>query len=710
MFSSGNVLPVKIQPPLLRPLAYRVLSKKYGLNIKSDGLTALAEFVGKSFGMQWKLNNVTLQFLEKFAVVWRQQERGVFIDEQGVKDVITEMREREKVNSATTAATAGNGAGALEESSKKQKQSTLDKLLGRETQEDSAEQDTEQYAGQNLAAVSPISASVSVIDDAEERETTAEEEEDQLDWKDYFKIINASEQPKYTYDPVKLQFVFSSIASDDTEKAMQKFKLPDIEFKISLYATRLYLVRDRVLRNENFQKSDDFNPLSSIVAMKEDLTSTGSLPKLFTSMSITQIKNLAGRDGQNFLLLGLLAQNARGNWSLEDPSGTVEIDISQAVPTNGLYYVPGCIVLVEGLYFTVGNRFHVSAMTHPPGEKRETTLEAIGNLDLLGIHSSSSSNFVPRLDADLKVRLHLLERELVEHKFTFLGGDIFLDEMSTFAALRKALMIFENDPPTVIVFYGSFSAVPVHASMSSKNVSSTTQYKKNFDRLADLFAEFENVSQNSTLIFVPGINDPWGSMVSLGAAYSWPLQPLSPEFIQRMRKVCKNVILASNPTRIAYLSQEIVIVRDDMTDRFKRHSVPFPVIEATEQESELDAMKVEDARSQEKISISQLVKHRDQLPARIKESRKLVKTILDQGQISPFISNIRPIVWNLDQALSLCPIPSTLVICDTSAPPFDLTYNGCKSINAGKFVVGKKARYVEYRPSLKKTQQEEIIF
>ena len=71
MLASGNVLPVKISPPLLRPMAYRVLSKKYGLNIKSDGLAALSEFVGNTFGMDWKRSPDTLQFLENFDCVWR---------------------------------------------------------------------------------------------------------------------------------------------------------------------------------------------------------------------------------------------------------------------------------------------------------------------------------------------------------------------------------------------------------------------------------------------------------------------------------------------------------------------------------------------------------------------------------------------------------------------------------------------------------------
>lgn len=708
MFSTGNVLPVKIQPPLLRPLAYRVLSKKYGLNIKSDGLSTLADFVGKSFGIDWKKNNVTLQFLEKFALIWKQQERGVFIDEQGVKDVVSEMRERDKASSApiTGAKIVEQEDGEnLSKITTKHKQSTIDRLVSHGESSPAPAAQGELADADVLQGVSPLPVP---IEDTSEQESSGVQEEE-LDWRSYFKVINASEQPKYSYDPRKLQFVFTP-GLQSTANELHKFKLPDIDSDLSIFSTRFYLIRDRIQRNENFQQSDSFNPLSSIITMQQDLTKSEDLAKLSASMSITQIKNLAGRDGQNFLLLGLLCKNSKGCWSLEDPSGTVEIDISQAVPTKGLYYVPGCIVLVEGIYFTVGNKFHVSSMTHPPGEKRDETLEAIGNLDLLGIHGSLNSNFVPRLDKDLKIRLHLLEKELVDHRFIFLGGDIFLDQMPTISALRKVFTKLEEDPPNFLVFHGSFSAVPVHASMSSRNISSTSQYKNNFDRLAKLFTEFGNVAENSTIILIPGANDPWGSMVSLGAANVWPLQPIPHSFVQKLKKVCKTVILASNPTRVAYLSQEIAIVRDDITDRLKRHSVSFPVEETAESEANLEAERKYEKSSQEEVSINQIILDRDQLPARIRQSRKLVKTLLDQGQISPFVPSIRPLVWNLDQALSMYPIPSTLILCDTTAPQFDVTYNGCKAINPGKFIVDRKARYIEYRPSMKRASQKEIPF
>ncbi|CCF56339.1 hypothetical protein KAFR_0B00390 [Kazachstania africana CBS 2517] len=693
MFNTIGGLPAQIQSQHLRPLAYRVLSKKYGLSIKSDGLSTLADFIGENFGIDWKSNPNTIKFMELFATIWKQQERGIFVDKEGSVCVINEIKERNKTKdnkniSGVTSKRQVNLDGFItkrNDNVSESPSSVNNNSLSPETED---EDDDSQVLN---SEISINEANITI-------------EEKKLDWKDYFKVINAQSQQKFSYDPIKMQLRFMP---------QNKANLPSIKDNVEMFSTRYNIVKDRVMRNEMFQGNDTFNPLSSMMKLKEDLNNESN--SMSSYMSITQIKNLLGRDGKNFLLLGLLRKNNRGSWALEDPSGTIEIDISQTIPTNGLYYFEGCIVLVEGIYFSVGNRFHASSMTHPPGERREATLDKIGHLDLLGIHGSSNANYMAKLDNNLKIRLHYLEKELEDHRFVILGGDLFLDKFITLEALRKTFKKLNDDPPTVIVFQGSFTSVPVHTSVTSKSISSSTQYKNNFDTLAALLSEFENIKNDSILIFIPGANDPWGSMHSLGASGSLPQKPIPSFFTQRISRVCKRVIWGSNPMRIAYLSQEIVIMRDDMASRFKRHSVIFPMLEESKEEQllqlqeEIENISI-DNTADESVIINQLVKDKNQLPTELEQSRKYVKTILDQGHLSPFITTIRPINWELDHTLSLYPIPSTLIFCDNSAPRFDITYNGCKSINAGKFILNRRAKYLEYKPSLKKSIQQEIYF
>lgn len=690
-------LPVKIQPGLLRPLAYRVLSKKYGLNIKSDGLAALADYIGNRFGMNWRKDSGTFKFLEQFAAIWDQQERGLFIDRVGVEEVIKEVKERSKASQIPKKV-------AGEESQSSVRPKTLDNFLA--NRQPSA-------AEQNILPSSLVAPDVDqdVTDVTEEAQRMEVDEpalptdSGDLDWQDYFKIIDAFAQQNFIYDHTTRQYRLKG------QRARKV--IPQAESNVAMFANRYHVVKDRVMRNDLFQgHGDTFNPLSSIAGPMS------SGPGSFSSqnMTITQIKNLLGRDGRSFLLLGLLRPNYKGGWSLEDPSGSVEVDLSQAIPTVGTFYVSGCILLAEGIYFSAGHKFHVASLAHPPGERREATMDAIGNLDLLGVHQQSSPNYISRIDKDLKIRMHLLERELTDHRFAFLGGDLFLDQPQILEALRKVFAKLEGDPPTMMVLQGSFSSAPLFPVMSSKNISATSAYKNNFDALALLLLNFERLINETTFVFIPGNNDPWSSTVSLGTAGVWPQKPIPGIFAQRINRVCKKIHWGSNPTRVAYLSQELILVRDDINGRFKRHNIAFPAIMDDEEYGGevADSALAQDALMPELNDnyegIDQLVKSQDQLAASVQESRRLVKTILDQGHISPFVSSTRPVIWNLDHTLHLTPIPSLMVICDTTASQFEVTYNGCKSVNVGSFLYKRRARYVEYRPSSRKVVREEVYF
>ncbi|AET38503.1 DNA polymerase epsilon noncatalytic subunit Ecym_2806 [Eremothecium cymbalariae DBVPG len=710
----GSTLPVEISPQLLRPLAYRLLSKKYGLNIKSDGLASLAKFIGSTFGMTWKRSPESLKFLEKFATVWREQERGLFVDAQGVEEVIKELIERNKAAQEQRRLCVKS---VVAPESVKPK--TLDAFLKSKPKNASAEDvdivSVREDTQPDLQPVKDITGDV-VMDLSDDANYSAENDasaasNDELNWSDYFKIINSFSQQRFTYDAVKKRFRFVRPKEMQNLKSsfISKLKIPTVESGIPLFSTRYHLVKERVLRNENFQNGDTYNPLSSMAQLENQLK--GSNLNLGSSvyMSITQIKNLLGRDGKNFLLLGVLRKNSKGVWLLEDPSGQVDLDISEAIPTKGSYYVPGCILLAEGIYSR--NMFHVSSITHPPGERREVTLDAIGNLDMLGIHELSSEHYIARLDRDLKIRLHYLEKELTDHRFVLLGGNIFLDEVNTFDALTKVFKVLNADPPTVIVLNGSFNSTPLHPSMTSKNISSTTTYKNNFDALASLLSNYERLINECTFIFIPGPNDPWSSMVTSGVPGLLPQKEIPINFVSRVNRICRHVFWGSTPTRVAYLSQEILLTRDDICTRFKRNNVIFPITEAEKMEQYLTLQKeLQDEDHDPDLSISQLIKSRDQLPASVQESRKIVKTLLDQQHLSPFISQIRPTIWDLDHTLHLLPIPSTLVICDVTTCQYDVTYNGCKTINPGVFIHRRTAHYVEFIPSLRKTIKEEVPF
>ena len=87
------------------------------------------------------------------------------------------------------------------------------------------------------------------------------------------------------------------------------------------------------------------------------------------------------------------------------------------------------------------------------------------------------------------------------------------------------------------------------------------------------------------------------------------------------------------------------------------------------------------------------------IPHDVQSARKLVKTILDQGYLSPFRTNIRPVHWDYASSLHLYPLPTAMVLVDPTAPTFCVTYEGCHVMNPGAVLVpGRRGvgRWIEY--------------
>jgi DNA polymerase epsilon subunit 2 len=68
-------------------------------------------------------------------------------------------------------------------------------------------------------------------------------------------------------------------------------------------------------------------------------------------------------------------------------------------------------------------------------------------------------------------------------------------------------------------------------------------------------------------LFVPGPNDPWSSEVL-------PRRPIPSSFTSKLQnRLGKNVIFATNPCRIKFMGQEIVVYREDLMAKMMRNLV-----------------------------------------------------------------------------------------------------------------------------------------
>lgn len=99
--------------------------------------------------------------------------------------------------------------------------------------------------------------------------------------------------------------------------------------RVSAVRDRLNVIKQCVLRNEHFAPS-------TLPSRDRDRLVTVSIRPvlrmvILTSVQLKSTKQLLGRAGERFLLLGMLARSKEGKLVLEDTDGSVELDFSQLV-------------------------------------------------------------------------------------------------------------------------------------------------------------------------------------------------------------------------------------------------------------------------------------------------------------------------------------------------------------------------------------------
>lgn len=209
--------------------------------------------------------------------------------------------------------------------------------------------------------------------------------------------------------------------------------------------------------------------------------------------------------------------------------------------------------------------------------------------------------------------------------FVFLS-ELHLDDTKAMISFKAMLQGYVDADfiPFAFVLCGSF--------ITSNKVTSSNiiqQYQQGFNTLGDLLVQFPTIIKKSHFIFVPSSDDPFSTS-------TLPRKPLpksiSDKLIQRILRASggnqqsiEKLHFVSNPCRLVYFGQEIVIFRDDLMQRMLRNTVRL--------KDEAQEMNLK---------------------------RYLVSTILDQGHLCPLPQSARPILWEYDHAMRLYPMPSAV--------------------------------------------------
>ncbi|EDW50625.1 DNA polymerase epsilon subunit 2 [Drosophila sechellia] len=340
------------------------------------------------------------------------------------------------------------------------------------------------------------------------------------------------------------------------------------------------------------------------------------------------------------VVLGLLTQLKEGKFYVEDPTGCVQLDLTGARFHAG-FFCEGCFVLAEGNYNN--GVLKVDGLGFPPAEPATSSRAFFGTANTWGGESAKLLKY--------SAGLQELERTNTETTIVFLS-DVRLDLPIVMDKLRQLFVGYDSCPPQAIVLMGPFTA-------STRNYHELRQH---LDALGGLAAGCEQLKKQTDLILVPSSEDPTAPNIL-------PRAPIPECLAAGLLKAWPRTQLATNPCRLQYCTQQIVVCRLDLMAKFCRNTLHFP----------------EDT--------SQIEQH-------------FARTIVCQGHLVPIHPITMPVHWDYDPALWLYPLPDLIVMGD-SCQSFSSSQHGCTVLNTGSFVKSKFAFKV-YIPATRTIEDSEI--
>ncbi|KAK4144294.1 DNA polymerase alpha/epsilon subunit B-domain-containing protein [Dichotomopilus funicola] len=745
--AKAAVLPILLPPATLRPLAFRTFTKKHSLTLTSSALQELATFIGRHCGSGWREEGLAEKVLEEVARTWKNRNGGVIVEGTSpeLKDILKTLE--------------GNMSGGKIMTGPRglSRQNSL-MLEPNEDPEHSKTRLGLRPATTLTREDSQASFGMSGVGFEEDPE-----EEELQDIRKWMKVIGAFDQPRYTYNVTKKHFEKIASkpsllppASHKTEAFRNRFNvvhqrlLRNEAFQTSAVTSS----RTSALRRgaSATMQSHKITPVANLLGRH------GTNHMLLGMLVVLPTGSLAISD-----LTGTITLDLSHAVALPDDSAWFTpgmIVLIDGVYEEEEESIGKGLSGSSGVGGTIGGRFQGFFIGQPPCETRRVTVGVsgleggadhtvgggFGWIDFLGVGSERAvGSRMRKIEQRLLRQPALADPDIPGRGRVVIVGELNLDQPRSLQALKKILSLYATDPegstPMTFVLAGNFTT---HAVMARGGSGGSIEYKEFFDALASTLADFPMLLTTATFIFVPGDNDGWVSAFSGGAAVPLPRKSIPDLFTSRIKRVFAaanaeaglspaegqggEAVWTTNPSRMSLFgpNHEIVFFRDDISARLRRSSVRLKSKTATitadddprqpQTQSEditmsgannnpapssplapgLEAMDLDGADQQQPPPPNA---QDETIPYDVLTARKLVKTILDQGYLAPFRQALRPVHWDYTSALYIYPLPTALVLVDTTAPAFCVTYEGCHVMNPSSVLVAGRrgvARWVEY--------------
>eukprot|EP00897_Mesotaenium_endlicherianum_P003690 jgi/Mesen1/3349/ME000191S02482 len=380
----------------------------------------------------------------------------------------------------------------------------------------------------------------------------------------------------------------------------------------------------------------------ALLAVVDYLDGSPAVEKEALASLLTPLQSLIGCAGATRYVMGAISQLEDGRFSLEDFSATG----AHHVTTAGLF-TENSIVVAEGELLPSGT-FQARALGFPPLEAKEESLALTDGIDFWGCGSIN----LQELD-----KLRAAEAQAVDDMFVVIS-DVHLDSEEAMQKIAAVLDGYEGLEvvPSLFIFCGNFCSQACNLGFHDY-----ARLKEQFGRLGLTIAAHRRILEGARFLFVPGPGD-------AGPASVLP-RPALPKMLQtEVTRHLPNAVFASNPCRIRFYAQDIVVFRDDLQHRMRRSCVVKPSEDET----------------------SDPFQH-------------LVVTALQQSHLCPLPLTTQPIFWEYDHALRLYPVPDVVIFADR-AEQNRFVFEGVTCFNPGPFTTD--STFVAYRPATREVLGE----
>ncbi|KAL8700877.1 MAG: hypothetical protein Q9224_000760 [Gallowayella concinna] len=751
--TTPSILPISLPPATLRPLAFRTFTKKHNLTLTSSALQTIATFIGTHCGSGWREEGLAEKILDEMAKVWKKNGASVIVPGEG-SDLANVLRNIEGCMAGgrivPQRALSRHGSLVHDQGSSNTALMKSDSL---------SRDDSQQSLG--LTAL-----------ELEDNNENIQSHNPRY----WLRIVDAFEQPRLTYNATQKMFeVVGKRASLLPDPTQRMALLRDRYHMVHQRLLRNEAFQTSTVTTSRSKTLEHSSPEMVIPPQAYKLTPIANL--LGRSGSTHVLLGLLGTSPTgNLVLSDLTASIALElEHARPIPEDGAWFTPGMIVLAEGLYEEEESVVGPGlggdgGVGGSIGGIFHVASLGGPPCERRNVTLGVIDNgegshttaaggfgwTDFLGVGSERANGSMMRNVEKKVLGQHHLPHQSPGRSRVIILGEVNLDNSRTLEALKKILGLYAleqaDQTPMAFVLVGNFTRNAVLAGGGGSGGS--IEYKEYFDGLASILSDYSSILEDSTFVFIPGDNDPWASAFSAGAGAVLPKRALPEIYTSRVKRVFTTAnteakkstdqkpkgeaIWSTNPSRLTIFgpAQELVIFRDDISGRLRRKALRFrPATESDTLNADSDGRSREDedsddqqvAAGQEPMDVDRIIESAEsvvpdsganershpEIPANLHTARKLVKTVLDQGYLSPFPLTDRPVLWDFGGSLNLYPLPTALVLMDPEAPPFALTYEGCHAMNPGALIApGKRgvAQWMEYDARTRKAKTRAVRF